>query len=112
LSAPEREVTSPSDFKVVGALIGIKNIHTLHKTFTAKSFNHKGEMIHRMYQNRDYFGDGSVRFTIRGGRLRYKRYDAHFLKKSSVELPFSSFGDHLINILRKVNRLIYAFKIN
>ena len=33
-------------------------------------------------------------------------------KKSSVELPFSSFGDHLINIMRKVNRLIYAFKIN
>jgi hypothetical protein len=55
---------------------------------------------------------GTVQFTIRGGRLRYKRYDAHFLKKSSVELPFSSFGDHLINILRKVNRLIYAFKIN
>ena len=55
---------------------------------------------------------GTVRFTIRGGRLRYKRYDAHFLKKSSAELPFSSFGDHLINILRKVNRLIDAFKIN
>ena len=55
---------------------------------------------------------GTVRFTIRGGRLRYKRYDAHFLKKNSVELPFSSFGDHLINILRKVNGLIYAFKIN
>jgi hypothetical protein len=56
---------------------------------------------------------GTVWFTIRGGRLRYKRYDAHFLKKkSSVEHPFSSFGDHLINILRKVNRLIYAFKIN
>ena len=54
----------------------------------------------------------TVRFTICGDRLRYKRYDAHFLKKSSVELPFSSFGDHLINILRKVNRLIYAFKIN
>ena len=54
----------------------------------------------------------TVRFTICGGRLRYKRYDAHFLKKSSVELLFSSFGDHLINILRKVNRLIYAFKIN
>jgi hypothetical protein len=35
-----------------------------------------------------------------------------FKKKSSVELPFSSFGDHLINILRKVNRLIYDFKIN
>jgi hypothetical protein len=34
------------------------------------------------------------------------------LKKSSVELPFSSFRDHLINFLRKVNRLIYAFKIN
>jgi hypothetical protein len=55
---------------------------------------------------------GTVQFTIRGGCLRYKRYDAHFLKKSSVELPFSSFGDHLINILRKVNRIIYAFKIN
>ena len=55
---------------------------------------------------------GTVRFTIRGGHLRYKRYDAHFLKKSSVDLPFSSFGDHLINILRKVNRLISAFKIN
>jgi hypothetical protein len=27
---------------------------------------------------------GTVRFMIRGGRLRYKRYDAHFLKKSSV----------------------------
>ena len=52
-------------------------------------------------------------FTISGGCLRYKRYDAHFLrKKGRVELPFSSFGDHLINILRKVNRLIYAFKIN
>jgi hypothetical protein len=33
---------------------------------------------------------------IRGGRLRY---NAYFLKKNSVELPFSSFGDHLINIL-------------
>ena len=37
----------------------------------------------------------TVRFTIRGGR---KRYDAHFLEKSSVELPISSFGDYLINI--------------
>jgi hypothetical protein len=46
---------------------------------------------------------GMVRFMIRGGRLRYKRYDAHFFKKRSVELLFSSFGDHLINILRKVN---------
>jgi hypothetical protein len=55
---------------------------------------------------------GTVWFTIRGGRLRYKQYDVHFLKKSSIELPFSSFGDHLINILRKVNRLIYGFKIN
>ena len=39
-----------------------------------------------------------VRFTIRGGRLRCKRYDVHFLKKSNVELPLSSFGDHLILI--------------
>ena len=39
---------------------------------------------------------GTVRFTIRGGHLRYKRYDAHFFSESSVELPFSSFGDHLI----------------
>jgi hypothetical protein len=46
---------------------------------------------------------GTVRFTIHGGRLRYKRYDAHFLKKSSAVLQFSSFGDHLIDILRKVN---------
>jgi hypothetical protein len=30
---------------------------------------------------------GLVRFTIRGGRLRYKRYDAHLKKKISVELP-------------------------
>jgi hypothetical protein len=44
---------------------------------------------------------GTVQFTIRGGRLRYKRYDAHLKKKSSVELPFSTFRDHLINILRK-----------
>jgi hypothetical protein len=51
----------------------------------------------------------TVRFTIRGGRLWY---NAHFLKKSCVELPFSPFGDHLINILRKVTRLIYAFEIN
>ena len=35
-----------------------------------------------------------------------------FLKKSSVELLFSSSGDHFINILRKVIRLNYAFKIN
>jgi hypothetical protein len=36
-----------------------------------------------------------------------------FLKSSVfVELPFSSYGDHLINILGKVNRLIYTFKIN
>jgi hypothetical protein len=35
--------------------------------------------------------------------MDFGQTDAHFLKKSSVELPFSSFGDHLINILRKVN---------
>ena len=52
---------------------------------------------------------GAVRFTIRGGHLWY---NAHFFLKSCVELPFSPFGDHLINILRKVNRLIYAFEIN
>jgi hypothetical protein len=41
-------------------------------------------------------------------------YDTNdmMLISSSVELPFSSFGDHLINILRKENGLIYAFKIN
>jgi hypothetical protein len=27
---------------------------------------------------------GTVRFTIRGGSLRYKRYDAHFLQKKVV----------------------------
>jgi hypothetical protein len=51
-----------------------------------------------------------------GSRYVEAAYDTNdmmlILKKSSVELPFSSFGDHLINILRKVNRLIYAFKIN
>ena len=73
-------------------------------------FFNKGETIHVCTEIVIILG--TVRFTIRGGRLRYKRYDAHFLKKSSVELPFSSFGDHLIHILRKVNRLIYAFKIN
>ena len=68
----------------------------------------KGETIHRMYWNHDYFGDSS------GSRYVEAAYDMMliFWKKSSVELPFSSFGDHLINILRKVNRLIYAFKIN
>jgi hypothetical protein len=25
---------------------------------------------------------GTFRFTIHGGRLRYKRYDAHFLRKN------------------------------
>ena len=67
----------------------------------------KGETIHRMYRNHDYFGDGLVHDTWRP--LMIQRYDAHFLKKSSVELPF---GGHLIDILRKVNRLIYAFEIN
>ena len=27
--------------------------------------NHKGETIHRMYRNHDYFGDGSVHDTWR-----------------------------------------------
>ena len=52
-----------------------------------------------------------------GSRYVEAAYDTNdmmliFEKKTSVELPFSSFGDHLLNILRKVNRLIYAFKIN
>jgi hypothetical protein len=45
----------------------------------SRRFLIKGETIYRIYRNRDFFGD--VRFTIRGGRLRYKRYDAHFPKK-------------------------------
>jgi hypothetical protein len=59
-----------------------------------------------MYRNHDYFGDGLVHDTWRPLMMLI------FFLKSSVELPFSSFGDHLINILRKVNRLIYDFKIN
>jgi hypothetical protein len=70
----------------------------------------KGETIHCMYRNRDYFGYGSVHDTWRP--LTIQTIWCSFLKKSSVELPFSSFGDHLLNILRKVNRLISAFKIN
>ena len=70
----------------------------------------KGETIHRMYRNHDYFGDGSVHDTWRP--LTVNDMMLIFLTNISVELPFSSFGDHLINILRKVNRLIYAFKIN
>jgi hypothetical protein len=31
---------------------------------------------------------GPVRFTMRGGRLRYKRYDAHFLKKVVLNFRF------------------------
>jgi hypothetical protein len=70
----------------------------------------KGKTIHCMYRNHDYFGDGSVHDTWRP--LMIQTIWCSFFEKSSVELPFSSFGDHLINILRKVNRLIYAFKIN
>jgi hypothetical protein len=52
-----------------------------------------------------------------GSRYVEAAYDTNdmmliFLKKSSVELLFSSSGDHFINILRKVIRLNYAFKIN
>jgi hypothetical protein len=70
----------------------------------------KGETIHCMYRNHDYFGDGLVHDTWRP--LTIQTIWCSFFEKSSVELPFSSFGDHLINILRKVNQLIYAFKIN
>ena len=31
---------------------------------------------------------GTLRFTIRGGRLRYKRYDAHFKKKVVLNFRF------------------------
>jgi hypothetical protein len=63
-----------------------------------------------MYRNHELFWG---RFGSRYVEAAYDTNDmmlSFFL--SSVELPFSSFGDHLINILRKVNRLIYAFNIN
>jgi hypothetical protein len=64
----------------------------------------KGETIHRITEIAIILW--TVRFMIRGGRLRYKRYDAHFLKKSSVELPFSSFkGQHTNNYKLKNMRL-------
>jgi hypothetical protein len=62
-----------------------------------------------MYRNCDYFGDGLVHDTWRP--LTIQTICSFFEKKGGVELPFSSFGDYLINILRKVDRLIYAFKI-
>jgi hypothetical protein len=71
----------------------------------------KGETIHCMYRNRDYFGDSSVHDTWRLLTIQ-TIWCSFFFKKYFVKLPFSSFGDHLINILRKVNRLIYTFKIN
>ena len=48
-----------------------------------------------MYRNRDYFGDGSVHDMWRPLTIQC----SFFEKKSSVELPFSSFGDHLINTM-------------
>jgi hypothetical protein len=60
----------------------------------------KGETIHCITEIAIILW--TVRFMIRGCRLRYKRYDAHFLKKSSVELPFSSFGDQLINQISNI----------
>jgi hypothetical protein len=44
----------------------------------------KGETIHHMTCTEITIILGTVRFTIRGGRLRYKRYDAHFLEKKVV----------------------------
>jgi hypothetical protein len=64
--------------------------------------NSKGETIHRMYRNHDSFGDGSVHDTWRPLTIQ-TICCSFFEKKSSVELPFSCFGDNLINILRKVN---------
>ena len=48
---------------------------------------------------------GTVRFGSRYVEAANNTNDMMLIfgKKSSVELPFSSFGDHLINILRKVN---------
>ena len=39
----------------------------IYHTNTVKSVytEHKGETIHRMYRNHDYFGDGSVHNTWR-----------------------------------------------
>jgi hypothetical protein len=61
----------------------------------------KGETIHHMYRNRDYFGDGSVHDTWRPQTIPT-------IWCSFFELPFSSFsfGDHLINILSFRNRPI------
>jgi hypothetical protein len=52
-----------------------------------------------MIRNRDYFGDGSVHDTWRP--LTIQMIWCSFFEKNSVELLLSSFGDHLINILRK-----------
>ena len=75
----------------------IKSNIRIHCTSMHTIYN-KGETIHCMYRNHDYFGDGS----------RYVEA-AYFFEKSSVELLFFFFGDYLINILRKVNRLILHF---
>jgi hypothetical protein len=89
-----------------------RKLPTCHDTLTNFiTYGCKGETIHRMYRNHDYFGDGSVHDTWRPLTIQTMRC-SFFEKKLCWTYPFSSFGDHLINILRKVNRLIYAFKIN
>ena len=63
-----RNVTGPKTLPTISS--------TYTKLVTKYQISANGETIHRMYRNHDYLG--TVRFTIRGGRLRYKRYDAHF----------------------------------
>jgi hypothetical protein len=69
-----------------------------------------------LYKDSPYVPKSQLFWGWFGSRYVETAYDTNdmmliFWKKSSVELTFSSFGDHLINILRKVNRLIYALHI-
>jgi hypothetical protein len=107
---------SPSNLKVVGALENYSIVFVIFINFFGQLTDRVGQVFFLVscpkgqvekYVNVEVRGKrftvctkiviilGTVRFTIRGGRLRYKRYNAKFFrKKSSVELPFSSFGDH------------------
>ena len=78
------------DFILYNVQDYIYNIRTL-------SENIKGETIHRMYRNHDYFGDGSVNDTWRP--LTIQTIWCSFFERKKV--VFSSFGDHLINIWEK-----------
>ena len=48
----------------VGWLVGLWCLMPL-STISSYLIESKGETIHRMYRNRDYFGDGSVHDTWR-----------------------------------------------